>query len=75
MTVMGKDVGDSEDPHDHLYLRETSRKYNKIGDIQQQHEDTEFEENDLDNVSSPDVGTGEVPLALDQVTNLLKYKT
>ena len=65
--VMGKDVGDSEDPHDHLYLRDTSRKYTKIGDIQQQNEDAEFEDNDIDNVSGPDVGNGEVPLSLDQV--------
>ena len=26
---MGKDPGDPEDPHDHIYLSETSRKYNK----------------------------------------------
>ena len=27
---MGKNPGDPEDPHDHLYLRETSRKYNRV---------------------------------------------
>ena len=30
MKFMGKDPGDPEDPHDHIYLSETSRKYNKV---------------------------------------------
>ena len=54
VTVMGKDPGDSEDPHDHLYLRETSRKYTKPGDMLQ-NEDAEFEENDVES-AGPDVG-------------------
>lgn len=29
---MGVNVGDAEDPHDHIYLSETSRKYTKAGD-------------------------------------------
>lgn len=29
---MGVNTGDSEDPHDHIYLSETSRKYTKAGD-------------------------------------------
>ncbi|TRY78430.1 hypothetical protein TCAL_06903 [Tigriopus californicus] len=29
--MMGKDPGDPEDPHDHIYLNETSRKYTKAG--------------------------------------------
>ena len=33
-SVLGPDPGDSQDPHDHLYLRETSRKYTKTGDAQ-----------------------------------------
>ena len=63
--VMGRDPGDSEDPHDHLYLRETSRKYTKTGDIQ--NEEAEFDDNDLDNVAGPDVTNGDKPLSLDQV--------
>ena len=31
--VMEVDPGDSEDPHDHIYLRETSRKYTRTGDL------------------------------------------
>ena len=31
--VQYRDPGDPEDPHDHLYLRETSRKYNKTGEL------------------------------------------
>ena len=54
VTVMGRDPGDSEDPHDHLYLRETSRKYTKPGDMIQ-NEDAEFEENDVES-AGPDVG-------------------
>jgi len=34
-SVLGPDPGDPEDPHDHLYLRETSRKYTKTGDLPQ----------------------------------------
>ena len=63
--VMGRDPGDSEDPHDHLYLRETSRKYTKTGDIQ--NEEAEFDDNDLDNVAGLDVTNGDKPLSLDQV--------
>ena len=29
---MGVNTGDSEDPHDHIYLSETSRKYTKAGE-------------------------------------------
>ena len=56
---MGKDLGDSEDPHDHLYLRETSRKYTKTGDIQ--NDDPDFDDNDLETVG-PDIGSEIVPL-------------
>ena len=66
--VMGRDPGDSEDPHDHLYLRETSRKYTKTGDIQ--NEEAEFDDNDLDNVAGPDVTNGDKPLSLDQVDSI-----
>ncbi len=30
LRVMGIDRGDPEDPHDHIYLSETSRKYTKV---------------------------------------------
>ena len=30
---MGVNVGDAEDPHDHIYLSETSRKYTKVSEI------------------------------------------
>jgi len=59
VSVMGKDPGDSEDPHDHLYLRETSRKYTKTGDIQ--NDDPDFEDNDLETVG-PDIGSDIVPI-------------
>eukprot|EP00092_Neocalanus_flemingeri_P004040 GFUD01004349.1.p1 GENE.GFUD01004349.1~~GFUD01004349.1.p1 ORF type:complete len:538 (+),score=120.50 GFUD01004349.1:322-1935(+) len=59
VNVMGKDPGDSEDPHDHLYLRETSRKYTKTGDIQ--NDDPDFEDNDLETVG-PDIGSDIVPI-------------
>lgn len=58
-SVMGKDPGDSEDPHDHLYLRETSRKYTKTGDIQ--NDDPDFDDNDLETVG-PDIGAEIVPI-------------
>jgi len=64
VTVMGKDPGDSEDPHDHLYLRETSRKYTKPGDIIQ-NEDAEFDDNDVDS-AGPDVGGDGNLLSLEQ---------
>lgn len=64
--VIRKDPGDPEDPHDHLYLRETSRKYTKTGDIQPGSEpggqDAEFEEVDLEGVAGPDIGTEVLPL-------------
>ena len=30
---MGVNVGDAEDPHDHIYLSETSRKYTKVSEV------------------------------------------
>ena len=59
VSVMGRDPGDSEDPHDHLYLRETSRKYTKTGDIQ--NDDPDFDDNDLETVG-PDIGSEIVPI-------------
>jgi len=57
--VMGKDQGDPEDPHDHLYLRETSRKYTKTGD----EPDAEFDDVDIEGLSGgPDVGPELIPL-------------
>ena len=64
VTVMGRDPGDSEDPHDHLYLRETSRKYTKPGDMMQ-NEDAEFDDNDVDS-AGPDVGGDGNLLSLEQ---------
>ena len=43
-SVLGPDPGDPEDPHDHLYLRETSRKYTKTGDAQGPADPEEFED-------------------------------
>ena len=43
-SVLGPDPGDPEDPHDHLYLRETSRKYTKTGDTQGPADPEEFED-------------------------------
>jgi len=57
--VMGRDPGDSEDPHDHLYLRETSRKYTKTGDIQ--NDDPDFDDNDLE-TAGPDIGPDILPI-------------
>ena len=43
--VLGPDQGDPDDPHDHLYLRETSRKYTRNGEMPQAGVDgEEFEE-------------------------------
>lgn len=43
-SVLGPDPGDPQDPHDHLYLRETSRKYTKTGEAQGPADPEEFEE-------------------------------
>ena len=64
--VMGRDTGDSEDPHDHLYLRDTSRKYTKTGDIQNDDTNDDDDNHDIDNVAGPDVSYDGHCLPLDQ---------
>lgn len=65
VVVMGRDAGDSEDPHDHIYLRETSRKYTKIGDMQNDDTNEDDYNNDMDTVSGPDTNHGDTVLPLD----------
>ena len=58
---MGKNQGDPEDPHDNIYLSETSRKYTKagdtsaVGDISQDHDTSQVLEDELD-IINEDLG-------------------
>jgi len=66
-SVSTKDPGDAEDPHDQHYLRETSRKYTKTGEIQQGTEpgnqEADFEEVDLEGVNlGPNMRAEVLPL-------------
>ncbi|XP_023347660.1 actin-related protein 8-like isoform X2 [Eurytemora carolleeae] len=64
LTVMQQDSGDPEDPSDESYLTYTSRRYNKIGEIQVG-EEQEFE--DIDPLDQASVETGVEPaIPLDQ---------
>jgi len=62
--VMGSDPGDSEDPHDHIYLRETSRKYTRTGDLAGDNEQ-DFEDGMEQLDSGPAINTDTL-LPLDQ---------
>jgi len=62
--VMGSDPGDSEDPHDHIYLRETSRKYTRTGDLGGDN-DQDFEDG-MDQLDSEPAINTDTLLPLDQ---------